>query len=186
VPYLVDTETAPQVALVDTVATMEVAELAEITAFFPPIITFLAAARPEPEMVTTTALPAAPDVGLKEAIAGDTWNAVGLVAVPNVVTTVTTPSIAPVGTVATTAEFVAETIVPGTPPKRTWMAELRLVPEMVMSEPAVVAVGVTEVMVGEYTNGASPSTQPPLPLFARFDHMPWTATVPVASDKLNA
>ena len=152
----------------------------EVTAaFLPPTTTFFTAPSPEPSMVSSVPRPTVP--GENDTTVGATPNDLALVAAPVAVVTLMVPLAAAVGTVTVSAVVVSLTIPAAVPANATEVAPARLVPLMVTVDPADARDGVNDDTVGAKTSVGSPSEQ----LSARFDQRPWTATVPVASTRLN-
>ena len=101
--------------------------------------------------VIVTVVPTAPLAGVNEVIegAGNTVNEEALVAVPAGFVTVTVPVVVPLATTAVIDVLLTitkeETLVPFT---RTCVAELKLLPVIVMVVPMVPDEGLNEVIVG--------------------------------------
>jgi hypothetical protein len=109
--------------------------------------------------VIVTLVPTTPLVGANAAIVGgtNTTNGVALVAVPSDVTTVITPVVAPVGTVAVSCVALFTVNVAATPLNRTAVTlffaatgpgTMKFVPVIVTLVPTTPLVGVNAVIVG--------------------------------------
>ena len=119
------------------------------TAFFPPMVTFLATPSPDPLIVTE--LPWSTEIGAIDVTVGTRLNALMLVAVPTDVVTVIDPLTPSVGTTAVIEVTVSDTIVAGDPPKATEVAPSRLTPSIVTVEPAAPDRADTDVITGAKT-----------------------------------
>ena len=150
VPPGVVTAIFPVTAPVGTVAVTCVSEFTVgAIASTPPKVTFVVCARLTPVMVTT--VPTGPLGGVKLVICGVTRKITLLESVPEGVTTLTVPVVAPAGTVVVIKEAETTLNVAAVPLNVTLVAPVSLVPRILTAAPTLPDVG------SVFTNGPRPT-----------------------------